>query len=107
MVHSTLRAGLQKVSRGQICSAPPLNNHTHILYFLIDAGHCSGGFTYQRRIIPVIPCSDGRHSLFLIIKEFTCTALKLIDDLMSKIANQSKNSQIPCYFSSSPGIRGE
>jgi hypothetical protein len=54
-----------------ICATPPSNNHTLILYFNRNAARRSGGLSYQRRRIPVIPCSGGsipcsgeNHSLF-------------------------------------------
>src|SRR5258708_38613510 len=52
-------ARLQKGFRAgkRFCSASPLNNHTFILYFYRNAARRSGGLSYQRRSIPVIPCS--------------------------------------------------
>jgi len=66
------RHHLQKPSGARkICSVPPLNNHTLILYLNRDAARHSGGLSYRRRRIPVIPCSGSSipcsgeiHSLF-------------------------------------------
>jgi hypothetical protein len=41
----------------------------------------------------------------LIFMEFGCKTLKLIHDLISKIAKLVKKSQIPCYFPCFQGIR--
>jgi hypothetical protein len=89
-----------------IWAALPSNNHTLILYFNCIAARRSGGLSYQKRIIPVIPCSGGSipcsgetNSLFLICREFVCSPLKLKYDLTPKIAKSLEKSQNSLLFS--------
>ena len=47
----------------------------------------------------------GKTFPVLIFREFRCKTLKLIYDLISKIAKLVKKPQIPCYFPCFQGIR--
>src|SRR5215831_2507827 len=60
--------------------------------------------SYQRRKIPVIPCSGGSipcsGKIFPVPfgRELACNMLELLDDLVSRIVEAVKKMQIPCYF---------
>jgi hypothetical protein len=84
------------------CAGKQFVRHRHqiiaLLYYVCPyAARRSGGLSYERRRIPVIPCSgrsipcsDENHFLFLICREFVCKTLELIYDLMPKIGKSLK-----------------
>jgi hypothetical protein len=89
----------------------PLNNQTLILYFFVMSPAVRAVYFIRDGVSLLFPVPADQFPVpaktfpVLIFREFRCKTLKLIHDLISKIAKLVKKSQIPCYFPCFQGIR--